>query len=134
MYQGAAGPEVADPGVRIGQFLNQFVRNTFATVCQQDLSAPLVQTASVISGLTGSSCIVETLATPLDCVVTEEVGTTVTTLPMCNNGSSSTNKPCWELVDDPVNCLGISHLKLIVQRNQAPDPSAVIVARCKLAS
>ncbi|HEX5063253.1 MAG TPA: hypothetical protein VFV99_27945 [Kofleriaceae bacterium] len=131
-YQGAAGPEVGDPAVRVVEFLNHFPRHTFGTVCQADLSGPLIQTAQVLNGLVGSPCVYETLAMPLDCVVTEEIGASKTTLPQCNNGSSSTNKPCWELLEDPASCAGGSHLKLTIERSQAPDPSAVVVMRCKV--
>jgi hypothetical protein len=131
-YQGAAGVEVADPAVRIGQFLNQFARKTFATICQQDLSGALTQVANDLRSLIGSACITQTLAQPLDCIVTEEVGTTKTMFPACNNGASSTNKPCWELVSDPVNCALGDHMALKIERTQAPDPNAVVVMRCKL--
>ena len=69
---------------------------------------------------------------PFDCMVHEEVGSASTPLPACNGGASSTNKPCYELVSDPVSCSAGSHLKLNVQRAAAPAPTAVVVAACRV--
>jgi hypothetical protein len=129
-YNGANGPEVADPATRIGHFVNQFARHSFASTCTADLSGPLIEAALKVRGLVGDPCLNAVIAQPADCVVTEEVGAMKTTLPACNNGASSTNKPCYELVDNPTSCAGT--LMLTVQRNAAPNPSAVVVARCKV--
>ncbi|HEY5920510.1 MAG TPA: hypothetical protein VIV11_02515 [Kofleriaceae bacterium] len=131
-YNGANGAEVGDPGVRIEQFAKQFARNTVASVCSQDLSAPLVDFARHMRGLVGDTCLTKAIATPFDCMVHEEVGAAQTALPACNGGASSTNKPCYELITDPASCSTTQHLKLVVQRNAAPAPTAVVVARCRL--
>jgi hypothetical protein len=131
-YLGLNGAEVADPAARLVQLAQRFPRNSIATICQQDLSEPLVQFAQQARGLLGDACLYRELATPIDCIVNEQVGSTSTMLPACNNGTMSTNKPCWEIVADPVLCAAGSHLKLGVQRAAAPSPDAVVVARCKV--
>jgi hypothetical protein len=131
-YAGALGLEVADPAVRVVQLAKRFARNSVATICQQDLSTPLIELAQQLRGLVGDACLNREIATPFDCIVRDEVGVMSTALPMCNGGASSTNKPCWELVVDPVQCAVGSHLKLVVQRAEAPPPSAVAVASCRV--
>ena len=132
MYQGAAGLEVGDPGVRVAQLASQFARNTIASVCTQNLSTPLTDFARQVRGLVGDTCLTRAIASPPDCIVSEDVGATSTALPVCNGGASSTNKPCYELVEDLASCSAGSHLRLVVQRTSAPPPTAVVVARCRI--
>jgi hypothetical protein len=129
-YQGALGTEVADPAVRIEQLARRFARHTVASLCAQDLSVPLVQIARRVRALVGDPCLLEPIASPYDCVVREEIGGTTTTLPACNGGASSTNKPCWHLVSDQEHCAVFPNLRLQVERNEAPAPSTVVIARC----
>jgi hypothetical protein len=131
-YQGAVGLEVADPGVRLGQLVQRFNRNTIATVCQLDLSTPLIALAQQARSLVGDSCLSREIATPYDCIVRQQTTSTTITLPACNSGASSTNKPCWEIVTDSVLCTTGSHLKLIVQRAEAPPPDAIVTASCRI--
>ena len=131
-YNGANGPEVADPGVRIEQLANLFQRKTISSICNPDLSQPLVDLARQVRGLVGDTCLTRAIALPADCLVHEEVGAMKTDLPLCDNGAFSTNKPCYELVSDPTGCTGGSHLRLQVQRVMAPAPNAVVVAECRV--
>jgi len=131
-YNGAAGPEVADPGVRIDQLAKQFARNTIATVCSQDLSTPLTDFARQVRGLVGDPCLTRAIALPADCIVRDEIGATQMNLPACNNGASSTNKPCYELISDPASCTAGSHLRLLINRASAPAPNTVVVAVCRV--
>jgi hypothetical protein len=131
-YIGAIGQEMADPAVRVVQFAKGFARNSVATICQRDVSTPLIELARQLRSLVGDACLSREIATPTDCIVREEVFTMSTTLPACNGGASSTNKPCWELVVDSVQCTVGSHLKLVVQRNAAPPPNLVVVASCRV--
>ena len=131
-YAGANGVEVADPGVRIAQLARRFARNTVSSVCTQDLSEPVIDVARKVRGLVGDTCLTRAIATPADCMVRDEVGATSTMLPACNNGSSSTNKPCYELISDATACSAGSHLRIVVQRLAAPPPSTVVVARCRI--
>jgi hypothetical protein len=132
MYNGAVGPEVADPGVRINQLAGRFARNIVSSICNQDLSTPLVDIARQVRGLVGDTCLTRAIATPYDCMVHEEVGTVSTPLPACNGGASSTNKPCYELVSDVAACSAGSNLRIVVQRLAAPPPNAVVVAACRV--
>jgi hypothetical protein len=131
-YQGSVGAEVGDPAVRIEQFAQRFSRHNISTVCQQDMSGPLAQLALQARGLVGDACLNRDIATPYDCIVREEIGTTNTILPACNGGASSTNKPCWEFVTDTVQCATLGGLKLVVQRASAPVANAVVVATCRV--
>jgi len=137
-YQGMNGPEVADPSVRIKQFLDSFPnRSTFSTICQQDLSGALIQIAQLLKTVIGSPCIDGKLATPYDCSVSDvrnfgKANQTEEVLPKCNNDAtpaSSTNKPCWSIQVDPM-CSGPGMLTLKVERNEAPAPDTHVVSYC----
>ena len=133
-YQGAQSLEVADPGVRIQQFLSEFPnRNASTTICQQDLSGGLGQIGQLVGQSIGSPCIARQLAdadpnTPgllPDCVVEDLVGSTVTKIPECGNA------PCWRFETDAATCTVGDHLKLVIDRGGAtPDPATVTTMRC----
>lgn len=131
-YDASTPQEVADPAVRIVQIANMFARHTIGSVCDVDLAASLVDLGVQLRLMIGDACLTREIAQPPDCKVTEEAGGTSTPLPACDNGASSTNKPCYELVADPVACTAGSHTKLVVQRDQAPVADRVVVASCKL--
>ena len=145
-YNGANGPEVADPSVRLKQFLDQFPnRSTFSTICQQDLSGALIQIAQLLKTVIGSPCIDGMLAdvdpaTPgpqYDCSVSDvrnygKANQTEEVLPACNNTAapaSSTNKPCWSIQVDPM-CSGPGMLTLKVERNEAPANDTHVISYC----
>ncbi|MBL9018125.1 MAG: hypothetical protein JNL83_28320 [Myxococcales bacterium] len=132
-YQGSQGQEVADPAVRIQQFLTQFPnRHVSSTICQQDLSAGLGQIGQLLTQSIGNPCITRQLAdldpgTPglqPDCVVEDIVGSTITRIPACGSA------PCWRFETDPATCTVGDHLKLVIDRPQAPDPATVTTMRC----
>ncbi len=134
-YQGGLGIEVADPPVRMAAFLNLFPNaSSFSTICQQDLSDAVTLTAQLVNLAVGSPCITVALAdaepgTPgdqADCIVEDVVGTTVTPIPACGSPT------CWKLVTDAQNCPSASHLRLQIDRANAPDPATVTKARCIL--
>ncbi|HEY5945321.1 MAG TPA: hypothetical protein VIV40_07515, partial [Kofleriaceae bacterium] len=146
-YNGANGPEVADPSVRLKQFLDQFPnRSTFSTICQQDLSGALVQIAQLLRTVIGSPCIEGKLAdvdpsTPgpqYDCSVSDvrnygKANQTEQVLPQCNNlqaPASSTNKPCWAIEVDTMNCTAGDHLTLKIERNEAPASDTHVISYC----
>src|SRR5690606_12344871 len=121
-YNGANGPEVADPSTRLKELLDQFPhRSTFSTICQQDLSGALTQIAQLLKTVIGSPCIDGNLADvdpvtdgpQYDCSVSDvrnygKANQTEEVLPQCNNAqapASSTNKPCWSIQQDPM-CSG----------------------------
>jgi hypothetical protein len=146
-YQGANGPEVADPSVRLKQFLDQFPnRSTFSTICQQDLSGALIQIAQLLRTVIGSPCIEgkladvdpDTAGPQYDCSVSDvrnfgKANQSETVLPQCNNlnaPASSTNKPCWAIEVDMMNCMEGDHLTLKVERNEAPAPDTHVISYC----
>ena len=147
-YIGGTGqPEVADPSIRLLDLLNQFPnRNTYSTICQQDLSGALTQIAQLLRTVIGSPCIEGNLAdvdpnTPgdqYDCSVSDvqNFGTSKpkeTVLPQCNNQdapASSTNKPCWSIQTDTMNCTVAPNLTLKIERNEAPAPDTHVISYC----
>ena len=147
-YNGANGAEVADPSTRLKQFLDQFPnRSTFSTICQQDLSGALTQIAQLLKTVIGSPCIDGNLAdvdpnTPgpqYDCSVSDvrnfgKANQTEEVLPQCNNidnPAASTNKPCWSIQTDTMNCTGTDHhLTLKIERNEAPADDTHVISYC----
>lgn len=146
-YQGAMGPEVADPSIRMLQFFDGFPnRSTFNTICQQDLSGALTQIAQLLRTVIGSPCIEGKLAdvdpnTPgnqYDCSVSDvtnfgKANQSENVLPACNNAGtpdSSTNKPCWAIVPDPMNCMSGANLTLKIVRSEAPPADTHVVSYC----
>ncbi len=128
----SSGPEIAVPGVRLVDFARAFPRHTIAGICDMDLTPPLVDLGVQLRLMIGDACLTREIAQPPDCKVAEETGGVSTPLPACDNGASSTNKPCYELVADPVACAAGSHTKLVVQRDESPPADRVVVMRCKL--
>jgi hypothetical protein len=134
-YNGAQGLEVADPPVRIQQFLDLFPNASASeTICQQSLSGSLGVIGQLVSRGIGAPCIVVPLAdvdpsTPgaqHDCVVEETSGSTVTPIAACGS------PPCWRFETDPTTCTLGAHLKLVVDRTSAPDPASVTRMRCRV--
>ncbi len=135
-YQGVSGLEVADPGSRMKAFFDLFPNHaTFSTVCQPDLSVALENLGILAGRLTGSACLTGEVAdvdpgtpgTQLDCIVEDVVGANATRIPQC--GSPET-PPCWKVEVDAQHCTVLDHLKLVVSRSGAPDPSTVTTMRC----
>jgi hypothetical protein len=131
-YASTTGTAAADPGIRIAELANEFARHSIGTACMQDLSGPLVALAHQVRMLTGDSCVGQAIALPADCTARDEAGATSTPLPACDNGASSTNKPCFELITDPASCSAGSHLRLEVRRATSPPPGTVTVLSCKV--
>lgn len=137
-YQ-SAGLEVADPAVRLKQFIDLFPgAGAWSTVCQPDLSEALVLIAQTLNFAIGSPCIIARLEdadpnTPgpqADCIVEDQVGTVTTPITACGPTPAP---PCWRFETDLTNCPVADHLKLVIQRAQTPDPSTVTHARCIIA-
>jgi hypothetical protein len=136
-YEGAIGPEVADPPVRLAAALAQLsTGDALGSVCQPDLSGELVDLGRRLTRAIGSPCLSTTPpdADPAtqglqpDCIVEDQVGDATTTIPACTIGGS----PCWELVPDPVTCVEGDHLSLHVQRDQVPPPETITRMRCRV--
>lgn len=135
-YTGATGPEVADPAVRLEQFVNSFDHHSTSTICQPDLSSGLDAIGQLIELSIGSPCVDTLLAdadpnTPgvqVDCVVEDVIGTSVSTIEQCD---ARMTPPCWLLESDPTSCPTLDHLKLTVVRDPGVlDPTLVTRMRC----
>jgi hypothetical protein len=146
-YQGANGTEVADPSTRLVEFLNAFPnRNTFQTICTQDLSPALTQIAQLLRTVIGSPCIEgnladvdpETAGDQYDCSVSDvrnygKANQQEEIINQCNNlndPDASTNKPCWAIETDAVKCMTAPSLILNVIRNEAPAPDTHVISYC----
>jgi hypothetical protein len=144
-YVGGDGmTEVADPAIRIKFFLDQFPnRNTFATICQQDLRGGLQQIAELLKTVLGDPCIEGQLAdvdpkTPgaqYDCAVSAVVNPGQTTqvenvMPNCSTTTADPTKPCWHLDTDTVKCTAGSHQLLKIENQDALDKDTHIIANC----
>jgi hypothetical protein len=54
-------------------------------------------------------------------------------LPQCNNDgdpASSTNKPCWSIQTDTMNCTVAPNLTLKIERNEAPAADTHVISYC----
>ena len=141
-YNGANGPEVADPSIRLKQFLDAFPnRSTFSTICQQDLSGGLTQIAQLLRTVIGSPCIDGKLAdvdpnTPGDqyeCSVSDIVNygkanQQETVIPACDGSMS--NKPCWYIHPDATKCMTAPNLILETVRAQNPPDNTHTISYC----
>jgi hypothetical protein len=137
-YTGGDGlAEVADPPIRLKFFLDQFPnRNTFATICQQDLSGGLQQIAELLKASLGDPCIEGKLANPpnYDCSVSAIVNPGAsdqqeTVLPRCD--ASSTNAPCWHILVDATQCKNSpDNLLLKIEGQDKLQTDTHIVANC----
>lgn len=144
-YVGANGTEVADPPTRIKFFLDQFPnRSTFVSICQQDLSGGLTQIADLLKTVIGDPCIDGILAdvdpsTPepnYECSVSavnniNKDNQTEKLLPKCTPESDqATNKPCWHLLEDTMNCKSSQHLAIKVEGQDGLSTDTHILANC----
>jgi hypothetical protein len=146
-YIGGDGkPEVADPPIRTKFFLDQFPnRNTFTTICQQDLSGGLQQIGDLLKTALGDPCIEgkladvdpDTAGPQYDCsvsVVTNPGQTTQTEkiLPLCTpENASATNQPCWHLTVDQMACpTAADHIVLKIEGQDTLPKDAHIRANC----
>jgi hypothetical protein len=134
----------ADPGFRLRAFFDAFVdRNTYTTICDDDYTDALDQIATLLRTVIGYPCIDAELTDkdgdPANGVqpwcefsyVTDpnELTEMETVLPECDGGL--TNKPCWHLVADPVNCTTSSHnFSVVVERDSEPPPNTYIRGGC----
>ncbi len=140
-YNGASGPEVADPPVRLQAFLDQFPnRNTSGSICQQDLSGDLQDLAELLKTAIGYPCIEGKLADvdPLtsgsqyDCSVSvSSVNNGMTELPHCPADlPASGQTPCWHLVTEPNTCPRGDHVNIAIEGQAHLPGGARVVASC----
>ena len=106
-YAGNDGPAVADPAVRIADFVSQFgSRGALESVCNADLTLPLTQIGISTRQMMGDGCLAVKLAdTRTDLVGVQpmcEVMDGDTELPSCN--AATTGQDCWLAIGDPNRC------------------------------
>ncbi|HEY5922441.1 MAG TPA: hypothetical protein VIV11_12255 [Kofleriaceae bacterium] len=143
-YVAGTAVEVADPAVRLRQFLAQFPnRNTVTTVCNEDLSGALILIAELVKQVVGTNCVEVDDIDPapgfqVDCVVAEvqnygHVNQTERVLLQCDNLAdppASTIKPCWWLKEDATACPVASQRLLQIERSEPPPEGTQILAYC----
>lgn len=139
--------EVADPPIRLQQFLDAFpYHSTFASICQPDLSEGLTRIGELLTSTLPSWCIEGTLADvdpnavgpQYDCSVSDitnfgKPNQVETLLPPCDApGSPETaaNKPCWTIAIDRMGQCEAQRLMLHIERAQAPAPGSHTVSYC----
>jgi hypothetical protein len=130
--------EVADPAIRIKAFLDQFPgQNTFATICQRDLSGPLGQIAELIKAASNDPCIEGKLADPpnYECSVSavtaqNTADQTEQVLPRCD--ATASNPPCWHIVADEARCSApeFGHLLLQIEGQALLNTDTHVLANC----
>nr|HEX4316354.1 hypothetical protein [Kofleriaceae bacterium] len=141
------GLEVADPTVRVSQFINAFPnRSTFQTICTDDLSDGLTLIAQLLKSVVGSPCIDGVLAdvdpnTPgpqYDCSVSDvtdpgKADQTESIIPECDNQTSpdsSSSFPCWAIQMN-AECTTGTGLALYIARNGVNPPMEDhVIANC----
>jgi len=140
--------QVATPAVRTNAFLEGFEQRARTTICDNDLSAGLVEIAAAIKDAIVDPCFDNTLldvdpTTPgpqYECTVTEvrrhpgENDEELTVLPPCD----AAGPPCWRVEEDAEQCSYTAadpHLKLVVDFGGQPtDPYLHIRADCVTAN
>ncbi|HEY4240869.1 MAG TPA: hypothetical protein VGM88_13695 [Kofleriaceae bacterium] len=142
-YQGSDGTEVADPAIRIKFLIDQFPnRNTFSTICQQDLSGGLQEIADLLKTVIGDPCIdgqledvdPNTDGPQYDCSVSDvtmqgQPGQHETVIPACDDGHTVT--PCWYFDTMTMSCPDPAHPELVIDRGgTTPAPDTHLVAYC----
>jgi hypothetical protein len=129
-YTGTDGSmEVADPAVRIAQFINAFDgRGALTSVCDADLSLPLQNIGLRAKQLMGDPCIPIALAHPAtpSCVVTD--GTAP--LPACD----TTTGDCWRIIPDTFRCAqSPDQLRIEIVRATPPTDLRYTHVKCVIA-
>jgi len=121
-YAGNDGPAVADPAVRIADFVSQFgSRGAFESVCNADLTLPLTQIGISTRQMMGDGCLAVKLAdTRTDLVGVQpmcEVTDGDAAMPSCDTAPAG--QDCWVVIADPNRCPGSpDNLRIEIQRTE----------------
>jgi hypothetical protein len=138
-YTQVGGVSVADPAPRMSDFLDNFEeRSARPSICEADLSGGTGEIADLLRRAMGSACVAGRLADvnpklegqQLDCFVYDDVSGATSTFGACADDPAA--RPCWRLEEDPALCKSGSRLKLVVERDAAPDPKTVTHMSCVL--
>lgn len=128
----ATAVQLGTPAVRIHALLDMFPDHSASgTICRADLSDPLDAIGARISAAAGTPCIGRPIVgsdptKPADCVVSDVLGSRVTSIEPCDAGQTAT---CWQLVSDPA-CPLLEHQRLEIVRSAVVDPATVTELRC----
>jgi hypothetical protein len=122
----------ADPAVRLKHFLDQFPsRNTFTTICNEDLSDAMQQIADLLAAALGTPCLDEGIkltdgrpsCTGEDVLHPRTDREERTFVPECSSPSSAAAEaPCWYVEQDPATCTTSHQLSLVIERGGAEPP------------
>lgn len=136
MYDGRSGPEVADPGVRLADFVASFpARSALTSICDANLELPLTTIGAATKPMMGDSCV----PTPLvdtgkgagiqpHCEVIDGPVGAETEIPACAEDATGT---CWTLVLDTATCGGVAdNLRLEITRPSTPTSQLYTHLRC----
>jgi hypothetical protein len=141
-FAGPAGPELADPAVRLAAFLDAFPgRSQLTSICDADLSSALSQIGASAKKLQGDPCLDAhnlTDASPDPglqpaCEVVDIRDSSPSApmiLPPCGPGSTT---DCFEIAADPVACPSApENLRVRLQRATVPSLDTWTHVRCQL--
>ena len=142
-FAGIAGPETADPAVRLAAFLDEFPgRSQLTSICNADLSGALSQIGTSAKKLLGDPCLdAQNLADKSPdaglqpaCEVVDirdSSPTAPTILPVCG---PDTGTDCFYINADPVACPSApENLRVRIRRLNAPADDTWTHVRCQLA-
>ncbi len=126
----------AQPGVRLQAFLDEFPhRNTFSSLCSDDLVPMLELILQPIRTSLGAACFEQTIPdinpdTPgdqFDCAAwfRFESGDEAV-LPRCDDS----NQTCWQIAPDPIICTDASKQKLELENWFPPSELSLLILEC----
>jgi hypothetical protein len=122
-------PAVAvDPSIRIDDFATRFPRHYLGSACK-DMTSVMLGLARELRGQLGDTCLTRDIATPVECEAWDVTPAFRTPLPLCT--SAPANTACYQLVSDPISCMG-QGLRVEITRTVAPPPNNVVSVRCKV--
>jgi hypothetical protein len=143
VFDNPAGPETADPAVRLAAFLGRFPgRSQLASICNSDLSGPLDAIGATAKRLVGDPCIDTTALADASpdpgiqpaCEVTEVRDAApghAASLPPCTAGSAV---DCYTIVADAAACPdSAEHLRVRVQHTSDVTADTWTHVRCQRA-
>lgn len=85
----------AAPAIRLNQFITSFRTNVSTSICDNDLSGPLVKIAELVAERIGTPCLAPNISQPPDCVawVEDSDGENQVLIPECGS------PPCYRFLD-----------------------------------
>jgi hypothetical protein len=141
-FSGVAGPETAEPAVRLAAFLDAFpARSKLTSICNADLSGALSQIGASAKKLIGDPCLdtpklvdsslevpgIQPACEVLD--IRDSSPNSPTILPTCGPGSTD----CFEILSDTAACPSApDNLRVKLRRSAAPELDTWSHVRCQL--